>query len=42
MKVLIACECSGIVRDAFSRRGHDAWSCDLKTSERGGGATYAM
>ncbi len=29
MKVLIACETSGIVRDAFLDRGHDAWSCDL-------------
>lgn len=29
MKVLIACEFSGRVRDAFIRRGHDAWSCDL-------------
>jgi len=27
--VLIACEFSGVVRDAFSLRGHDAWSCDL-------------
>ena len=30
MKILIACECSGIVRSAFRARGHDAWSCDLK------------
>lgn len=29
MKVLIACEFSGIVREAFRRRGHDAISCDL-------------
>lgn len=29
MKVLIACETSGTVRDAFERAGHDAWSCDL-------------
>lgn len=29
MRVLIACEESGIVRDAMLRRGHDAWSCDL-------------
>lgn len=29
MKVLIGCEHSGTVRDAFARRGHDAWSCDL-------------
>jgi hypothetical protein len=29
MKVLIACEYSGTVRDAFRAKGHDAWSCDL-------------
>lgn len=29
MKVLIACEYSGVVRDAFRARGHDAMSCDL-------------
>jgi hypothetical protein len=29
MKVLIACEYSGTVRDAFLARGHDALSCDL-------------
>lgn len=29
MKVLIACEYSGVVRDAFIAKGHDAWSCDL-------------
>lgn len=28
-KVLIGCECSGIIRRAFEARGHDAWSCDL-------------
>jgi hypothetical protein len=33
MKVLIACEFSGIVREAFARRGHDAWSCDLLPTE---------
>jgi hypothetical protein len=33
MKVLVACEFSGIVRDAFRSRGHDAWSCDLLPSE---------
>ena len=32
MKMLIACEMSGRVRDAFLRRGHDAWSCDLLPS----------
>ena len=36
MKVLIACEFSGVVRDAFSKRGHDAWSCDLLPSEQPG------
>jgi hypothetical protein len=35
MKVLIGCERSGVVRDAFLKRGHDAWSCDLVASERG-------
>jgi site-specific DNA-cytosine methylase len=35
MRVLVACEFSGIVRDAFAARGHDAWSCDLEESERG-------
>ncbi len=34
MRVLVACEFSGIVRDAFIARGHDAWSCDLLPSER--------
>jgi hypothetical protein len=33
MKVLVACEFSGVVRDAFRRRGHDAWSCDLEPPE---------
>lgn len=33
MKVLIACEFSGIVRNAFAALGHDAWSCDLLPSE---------
>lgn len=32
MKVLIACESSGAVRDAFTRAGHDAISCDLLPS----------
>lgn len=35
MRVLVACEFSGVVRDAFRARGHDAWSCDLLESERG-------
>jgi hypothetical protein len=29
MKVLVACEESGIVTEAFRKRGHNAWSCDL-------------
>ena len=33
MKVLVACEFSGVVREAFRSRGHDAWSCDLLPSE---------
>lgn len=36
MRVLVACEFSGIVRDAFAERGHDAWSCDLLPTERAG------
>jgi site-specific DNA-cytosine methylase len=34
MRVLIACEYSGIVRDAFAALGYDAWSCDLLPTER--------
>lgn len=33
MKILIACEFSGIVREAFRLKGHDAWSCDLLPTE---------
>lgn len=36
MKILVACEFSGIVRDAFIKKGHDAISCDLLASERPG------
>tara|TARA_B100000214_G_C23918026_1_gene604694 strand:- start:646 stop:1245 length:600 start_codon:yes stop_codon:yes gene_type:complete len=36
MKVLIACEFSGTVRDAFTKRGHDAVSCDLLPTEKPG------
>lgn len=36
MKVLIACEFSGIVRDAFRLRGHNAMSCDLLPTEKPG------
>jgi hypothetical protein len=36
MRVLVACEFSGVVREAFAARGHEAWSCDLLPSEREG------
>lgn len=36
MRVLVACECSGRVRDAFISRGHDAISCDFQPSETKG------
>ncbi len=36
MRILVACEFSGIVRDAFIAKGHDAVSCDLLPSERPG------
>lgn len=32
MRVLVACEYSGVVRRAFREKGHDAWSCDLLPS----------
>jgi hypothetical protein len=35
VKILIACEFSGVVREAFRARGHDAWSCDLLPAEDG-------
>lgn len=35
VRVLVACERSGIVREAFRARGHDAWSCDLEAAEDG-------
>ena len=34
MRVLVACEFSGVVREAFAKCGHDAWSCDLLPTER--------
>ena len=33
MKVLIACEYSGTVREEFKKLGHDAWSCDILDTE---------
>jgi len=32
MRILIGCEFSGVVRDAFRAKGHDAWSCDIEPS----------
>ena len=40
MKVLVACEYSGRVRDAFTFRGHEAVSCDLLPSDAPGGEHY--
>ena len=40
MKVLVACEYSGIVRDAFIKKGHEAVSCDLLPSESDLGEHY--
>ena len=40
MKVLVACEYSGRVRDAFAALGHDAISCDLLPSDSPGGQHY--
>lgn len=36
MRVLVACEFSGTVRDAFTKLGHDAWSCDIVPSDTPG------
>lgn len=33
MRILVACEFSGTVREAFTKLGHDAWSCDLLPTE---------
>lgn len=33
MKILVACEYSGTVREAFAKLGHDSWSCDLLPSD---------
>jgi hypothetical protein len=35
MKILIACESSGTVREAFRAKGHDAWSCDILPCDDG-------
>ena len=36
MRVLVACEYSGTVRDAFIRKGHSAWSCDILPTDVAG------
>jgi hypothetical protein len=36
MRILIGCEFSGTVRDAFKKRGHDAWSCDILPTDSPG------
>ncbi len=36
MRVLVACEFSGVVRDAFIKRGHDAYSCDILDTDKEG------
>lgn len=36
MKILVACECSGVIRDALLALGHDAMSCDLKSTRAPG------
>lgn len=36
MRILIACEFSGVIRNAFAALGHDAWSCDFYRTERPG------
>ncbi len=36
MKVLVACEYSATVREAFAKRGHDAWSCDVLPTDVAG------
>jgi hypothetical protein len=40
LKVLVACEYSGVVRDAFIRKGHDAISCDILPSDSDFGPHY--
>jgi hypothetical protein len=42
MKVLAACEFSGVVRESFRRLGHDAWSCDLLPALDGSRFHYAL
>lgn len=41
MRVLVACEYSGVVRDAFIKLGHEAISCDYLPSESNGGGALS-
>lgn len=40
MEILIGCEFSGVVRDAFRKKGHNAYSCDILPAE--GDSTYHL
>ena len=42
MRIIVACEFSGVVRDAFIAKGHDAVSCDLLPSESNSGRHFRM
>lgn len=42
MRILVACEFSGVVRRAFRALGHDAWSCDLLPAEDGSSKHYQI
>lgn len=42
MNVLVACEFTGTVREAFRKQGHNAWSCDLLDAEDGSSNHYKM
>lgn len=39
-RVLVGCESSGVVREAFRSLGHDAWSCDLQPADDGSECHY--
>lgn len=40
MRILVACESSGVTREALRRRGHDAWSCDFLPAKDGSAFHY--
>lgn len=42
MRVLVACEFSGVVRRAFRELGHDAWSCDLLPADETNGTVFRV